>query len=849
MFNFKLKKTAIYQAVKWSKTFGYAKTLRRLFSVLFILLFLFFIYGFLSQAFSERSQQILLGSSLITFVLAIGSWLKESFFNLKLKQPKLEASLEEAILLPAEYNLAEFLSFEVARTVYKSLRFAKSRKLTKINSSVLTYFILKDNPELDFIFSRLTLNLKGVKRIFREHLKILKKADKFEEVYSDDFKGAILKSFEVAQKKGHFRIEAGDLLSALAENDLALKRILIDLKIKAEDIENLTWWSESLRKEAAKKRKFWEWENLIRWGSLGKNWASGYTVTLDKFSTDLSKLARVGGFPEIIGHEKEIRNLERILSRREANNALLVGEPGVGRKSITSAFAQKSVLGELLPEVNHKRVVQLDLSMVATRSESLEEAELVLERIFQEVVKAGNVILVIDEFHNYLGGPARAGIVDISGVISKYLHLPRFQIIALTTFAGLHKYIEQNPSVLALLGKVEVSEISERETLMILEKLALSLEQKHKRLISYPALRDIINFSAKYIQDIPFPKKAMDLLDEVMIYVSSIRSKIVEPKHVAKIFSEKTEVPVGEVEAKEKKVLLNLEKLIHKRIINQEEAVKEVSSALRRARAEITIRKGPMGTFLFLGPTGVGKTETAKALAEIYFGSEKRMIRLDMSEFQAIEDIPRLIGKPGQEGLLTTKVREDPFSMLLLDEFEKAHSNILNLFLQVFDEGELTDGLGRKVDFKNTIIIATSNAGYLVILEALKKKTPFSEIKDKLFDYLFKNRIFRPELINRFDAAIIFKSLTKENLLKIAGLLLSKSRKNLKKKDIDFVITSELEKKIVELGYNPTFGAREMRRVIQDKVENVLAEALLREDLKGGDKVKIDPEGFKLIIN
>jgi len=341
----------------------------------------------------------------------------------------------------------------------------------------------------------------------------------------------------------------------------------------------------------------------------------------------------------------------------------------------------------------------------------------------------------------------------------------------------------------------------------------------------------------------------MDSLDEIMVYVSSTKDKIVTSKHVAKIFSEKTEVPVGEVETKERKVLLNLEKLIHKRIINQEEAVEEVSAALRRARAEITIRKGPMGTFLFLGPTGVGKTETAKALAEIYFGSEKRMIRLDMSEFQAVEDIPRLIGSPGQEGLLTTKVREDPFSLVLLDEFEKAHPNILNLFLQVLDEGQITDGLGRKVDFKHTIIIATSNAGYLVILEALKKKIPFSEIRNKLLDYLFKNRIFRPELLNRFDATIIFKSLTKENLLKIAELLLSKSKKNLKKKDIDFIVTPELGKKIVELGYNPTFGAREMRRVIQDKVENILAEALLREDLKRGDKVKIDPKKFELIIN
>jgi len=292
-----------------------------------------------------------------------------------------------------------------------------------------------------------------------------------------------------------------------------------------------------------------------------------------------------------------------------------------------------------------------------------------------------------------------------------------------------------------------------------------------------------------------------------------------------------------------------LEKLIHKRIINQEEGVDELAAALRRARAEVTIRKGPIGTFLFMGPTGVGKTETAKALAEIYFGSELRMIRLDMSEFQEIKDISRLIGAPDQEGLLTTQVREDPFSLILLDEIEKAHPNILNLFLQVLDEGFLTDGLGRKVDFKNSIIIATSNAGYKVILKALKERTEWDQVKQKLLDYLFEKAIFRPEFINRFDAVVVFKPLTKENLLDIAELMLQKLKKNLKEKDVEFIITKSLKEKIVELGYNPTFGAREMRRVIQDQIENVIATALLSERLKRGNKVEIEAETFELKIS
>jgi ATP-dependent Clp protease ATP-binding subunit ClpC len=255
-----------------------------------------------------------------------------------------------------------------------------------------------------------------------------------------------------------------------------------------------------------------------------------------------------------------------------------------------------------------------------------------------------------------------------------------------------------------------------------------------------------------------------------------------------------------------------------------------------------------MGNFLFLGPTGVGKTETSKALAEIYFGSEEKTIRLDMSEFQNLEDIPRLIGSPGQEGLLTTKVRENPFSLILLDEIEKAHPNILNLFLQVLDEGHVTDGMGRKIDFRNTIIIATSNAGYKIILKALKEGKKMKEIKEELLDHLFQKGIFRPEFINRFDAVVVFRSLTKQNLLAISQLMLSKIKKNLAQKNIEFVITDELKEKIVELGYNITFGARNMKRVIQDKVENSLAEALLRGEIKKGDKIAINPKDFSVEI-
>ncbi len=820
-FSFDLKKARIFQALKWDLGSRFVKLFKKIFFVLFLIFSLLFLYGFFTQSFSQESNSVLLGLSIILLTFTCLGWLKFKFFESKLKKPK----------IPESDNLAEHLSFEVARAAHRTT-----------DSTGLFYNILKNNPQLNFVFSRLLLDMKNIKKEVRK--KVSRQAN-----YSKDFQETMVEALKIAQKKKHQRITVGDVLTALAKHNPVFQKILINHKLKIQDIENLTWWLESLEARIKERKKWWEYQNLMKKGTLAKEWTAGYTLTLDKYSTDWTEIAKKQGFPEIIGHKKEIESVERILGRREYNNVLLVGQPGIGRKGIVQGLVRRAVLGQSLADVNYKRVVELNVSGLLAAIADPEKVEAVLDRIFREAIGAGNIILVINEFHNFVGVQPGPGRVDISGVLSSYLHLPQFQIVAVTSFAGLHKNIEQNPSILNLFAKVEVLEISEREVMMILENLALFLEQKYKLFVSYPALREIVSLTKRFMPSLVFPKKANDLLDEVMIYVKkSTKDKVLLPSHVAKIITEKTQVPVGEMEVKEKEVLLNLEKLIHERIINQDTAVKEVSTALRRARAEVTIRKGPMGTFLFLGPTGVGKTETSKALAQIYFGSEARMIRLDMSEFQNVKDIPRMIGGKGEEGLLTTPVRESPFSLILLDEIEKAHPNILNLFLQVLDEGFLTDGLGRKVDFKNSIIISTSNAGYRIILEALKTKEKWQGIKQKLLDYIFEKGIFRPEFINRFDAVVVFWPLSKENLLAIVELMLRVLKKNLKEKGIDFEITLPLKEKIVELGYDPTFGARAMRRVIQDKVENVLASALLSGQLKRGNKVEVDPSGFKLKI-
>ena len=832
--NFNVKKAKIYEAIKLEAdpAFKFSRILKKISFWLFLFSLIFFVFAFQTESLPLIYQRKILGFAFIFLTLWLFCWYQEYFFNLKLKKPRLKIKIAQALDNPKRYNLAEFLSIETAKV------FLKSRK----NTTEVFYHLVSECSDLNFIFTRIGLSQSYLEQLIKEALKtFLKKEDK------ENFEKLVIESLKIAQKNNHQRVTPGDLLFALANYDPLFYQILVKLNLTREDIENLILVYEHLKEKIEQRKKFWEWNNLTRWGSIGKDWAAGFTVTLDRFSIDLTRVVRSKGYPDFVGREKEIEKMERVLSRKESkNDILIIGEKGSGRKSLVLALAGKSDRGESLPEVNYKRFVLLNVSALTARIPDPGQVELVLDEIFREIIAAKNVILVIDKFHNYVGVTAGPGIINITGILSSYIHLPQVQIIAISTFEGFHRYIELNPSLLGFFEKITVSELSQDQTLILLTKLALSLERKYKKIISYLALKDIIKFSAKYLPAIPFPEKAIDLLEEAIVYLNQTDEKVLLSRHVAKVVREKTKIPVGKIEREERDILLNLEKLMHQRVINQEKAVEVICSALRRARTEIRVRKGPIGTFLFLGPTGVGKTQTARALAEIYFGSEKRIIRLDMSEFQEIKDIPRVIGSSQFKGLLTTPVRENPFSLVLLDEFEKAHPNLLNLFLQVFDEGHITDGLGRKVNFKNTIIICTSNAGYNLIFEWVKKNKPWDNIQRELVDFLIEKRIFRPELLNRFDAIVAFKPLSRKELLKIAELLLKKVQIILKEKEIEFVITPPLVEKIAELGFSPEFGARPMERVIQKKIGNVLAQAILKGTIRRGERFEIN-ENFEIV--
>lgn len=850
MFNFNIRKSLLAPALFGKEYFAFSRLLGKIFFGLFLLLLLALPYHFFFRPFPEKIIAKILGALLLSFVFFVALALQEFFYQNRLKKPKPKVPLSKVILAPEDYNLANYLCFKAARSVWQAQKWAKKRKLLPLTSTQLFHFLLK-NKKTSFIFLRAGLNIKEVKKnllLFLKDASLKPHLDLADPLYSQGLQQVLLAALKGAAKKGKALVGVGDLISALAGIDPYFKELLLRAELKAKDIANLAGFQDRVKEKEEQKKGFWKAERLALIAPIGREFAAGYTVTLDQYSHNWTNRALREIKDEIIGHRPEIEELERILSRSALNNVLVVGRPGSGRAQLVKYFAKRSYMGKASsPLLNYKRVIALNLPSLIAQIETIEKAEEVLDRIFKEVRTAGNVILVIEDFHSYVEPKPRPGVLNISGILASYLERVEFQVIALTTYVGLHKYIEQNPSLLKYFSKVEVKELPEEETLRVLEDWVPYFEGRYKKLITYPCLKEVVSLAARYLPDTAFPQKAIDLLDEVMVAASKRpEHPLVLPEDVDRVVTEKTEIPVGKIEEKEKETLLNLEALIHRRIVNQEEAVSDLSEALRRARTEITIRQGPMGTFLFLGPTGVGKTETSKALAEIYFGSEKRMIRLDMSEFQQVADIARLIGSAGQEGLLTTKVREDPFSLLLLDEIEKAHPNILNLFLQVLDEGFLTDGLGRKVNFRNAIIIGTSNAGS----DLIWKTRDIS--KDELMLHLIEKKIFRPEFLNRFDGIILFNPLSRSNLLDIADLMLEKVKENLRNREIILLISPPVKEKIVDLSYSPTFGAREMKRVIQDKIENILAVALLQERIKRGDKVgvEIGPEGeFNLIVN
>ncbi len=629
------------------------------------------------------------------------------------------------------------------------------------------------------------------------------------------------------------------LFYLLAKNWSPFKKFLFEKELDEKDILTVCRWFERIKKEERHQIRFWESENLLSMRGIGKDWAYGYTLDLDKYSDDLTQPLPFSH--HLVGREKEVELIQQVLSRAEENNVLLVGQPGIGRHTIILELAKKVKEGRVHPSLAHKRVLSLNLNLLLGSSESLVKAKGLIETVLQEATKAGNVILVIDSFDKFVS--SGSGRIDLTDLFKESSTGARLQVIGITTPAAFQKYIFPNQEIMKAFEKVEAEPPSLKEALVILQDTTPFYEKRNNVFVLHQTLTEIVTKSDQYVTEIPFPEKAIDLLDESCVFTSTKAKKpLVTPKEVNQVLAEKIKIPLGDIKKEEQEKLKQLESLLHKRIVNQEIAVSQIAKAMRRARLGIAQKDKPIGTFLFLGPTGVGKTETAKALAEAYFGHEKRMIRFDMSEYQGQDAIKRVLGNQTTEepGLIASAIRKNPFSLLLLDEIEKAHPDILNLFLVLLDEGFFTDAFGKKIDCRNLIVIGTSNAGSEFIREELNRGTDKNQLPAKVLDFVQKKEIFSPEFLNRFDAVVVYGPLNKDQLKKVAQLLLQRLNQRLAEKDLKLKIDDQLIEKVAELGYSPTLGARPMKRVIQDKIEDQIAQRILKGELKRGQKVEIN---------
>ncbi|MBC7222573.1 ATP-dependent Clp protease ATP-binding subunit [Candidatus Bipolaricaulota bacterium] len=643
------------------------------------------------------------------------------------------------------------------------------------------------------------------------------------------------------------------------------------------------------------------------------------TPTLDKFSRDLTELARQGKLDPVIGRAKEIETVIEILSRRKKNNPVLIGEPGVGKTAIVEGLAQRIVRGEVPEVLRGKRLVELNVNSLVAGTKYRGEFEERVKAILDEILAhQDELILFIDEIHTIVGAGQAEGGMDLANAFKPALARGELHLIGATTLNEYQKYIEKDAALERRFQPVFIAEPTVEQTIQILKGLRDRFEAHHKVRITDEAIVAAAELSDRYITGRYLPDKAIDLIDQaaarVRIQATSRPAEIqeleaelqelkreldyatsrklfdrakelearikekekeleeatarwkktvasevpeVRAEHVAEIISRLTGIPVSELTQEERERLLKLEEKLHERIVGQDEAVRAVAAAVRRSRAGLKEKHRPIATFLFLGPTGVGKTELAKALAWAVFGDEEALIRIDMSEYMERHTVSRLIGAPpgyvGYEegGQLTERVRRRPYSVILLDEIEKAHPEVHNILLQVFDEGRLTDGKGRTVDFSNTIIIATSNLGSEIIQRNLTappgQKLSYEELKEKLMEIL--RRHFRPEFLNRIDEIIVFHALTKEQIKDIVRLQLERVRRMAKGQGIDLEFDESLVEHLAEVGYRPEFGARELRRKIQSEVENPLAEALLSGQFTRGDRVLVRYEAKENRVN
>ncbi len=755
----------------------------------------------------------------------------------KILIPKSESRSSDNLV---SQNIYSTLSHDVKNYLIDAYYISKKYKFSTIDSTSLFLALLKhDNTKI--IIGRLGISIGELEQKLVGYL--LENQKKNVSVGVDDLRFIMFNAYYLARKSNSNHVGFNHVLTANILCSEYVLELFLDFGISIDQINNVIEWIKLSENLVSKSKKHRSVAIFKPRGDVNRAMTAVATPYLDSFSEDITLLARRGYLPLNVVREEKLQEIYRII---ESNNQSLVmlGLPGVGKDSMIETIANNMAQENVPHVLQDKRLVSLSISRFVSVSSAEGKIQENFLRLMNEVIRSGNIILVIGDIHNMVG-ISSAGIenVDLSEVFADIISQYNIMVIGTSNPKDYIKYLE-NSRLGTLLSKVEIQEPNANETIQILEAKSFSLEYKYRVYFSYQSLERIVKLTNNYIHDRFQPEKSIRIMEELAVMISKQKdTRLITSEHVSRVISEKIHIPLEKVTATEGEKLLKLEEIMHKRMVGQEEAISMVASALRRARAEIRDEKKPITNLLFLGPTGVGKTELAKTVAEVFFGNESSMIRLDMSEYQEENSLLRLIGAENLEnsGILTESVRNNPFSLVLLDEIEKAHPDILNIFLQVMDDGRLTDSSGRTVDFSNCIIIATSNAGAFYIQDELSRGSDLESIKNNLMEKELRN-YFKPEFLNRFNGIVLFKPLSKVEIEQIAVMILNKLSLRLKEKGIEFIASSDSVKKLAELGFSKDFGARPLKRTIETRVDDALATFLLTNQITRRDKAILEAD-------
>ncbi len=725
-----------------------------------------------------------------------------------------------------EIELEDYLSYELLELLDDAVKDNPHNFLGFLLSQVM------NKPEIALLVSRLGLNPGQFDAV--EQRLSLEQNTHVDEWYKDLLLGA----FNVAVATNNYRVDEVALFLYLAAGPL--NSILNSLEVHDHDVEALQIWVRNNNLKNIYLQNFAEKSGLKPLSPLNRSMTSKFSPTLEQFSRDLTVEVAKGDFLLSIGREVEMEKLVELVQEGDSSATLVIGSPGVGKSTFIKSLAVKMVVEDVPDPLKDMRLVSFEFNRAFALSKNVDDFKAKVEMVLEEVSAAGNIILLLEDFDQMINVRSEFSSEIISLVI-KALDSYKMRIIATTNPEGYTRHIEAREELARLFSVLKMAEPKDPVAVQILLDEMPALEKKYALKIEFNALPKAVELSHQYEFERVLPDKALELLEETCSRAQMQNLIFVDNHQVEEVVSAKVGVNVGKISGKESQLLLHLEDKIHNRIVGQEQAVVAVAAALRRARAGLTKKNRPIASFLFFGPTGVGKTELAKALAASYYGDEKLMIRLDMSEYQEAENLKRLIGEAKEDqftgGYLTEAVRNKPYSLILLDEVEKANIKVLDLFLQVLDEGNLTDGAGRKVSFNNTIIIMTSNACSGQIAELVSAGRRYIDIYRLLQPELRK--VFRIEFLNRFDKVIMFKPLLPVEMLQVVNLMLVRVHDLLVEKGIELTWDQSVLSEIIETGYDPVYGARELRRVIQDYVEDKIAQLIIDNKIKSGSLIKI----------